>query len=260
MATAKSPVPAVDNSLSLLIVAKAKMNHGLCYMGYEESTNKLVRPLYSAEKDKQCWPREDEFFVGESIVFKVICDAPEESLLPHSDVDVLVDSNEIIRIFLLEPASWSSPVSMFGTLSKLSIHTVGNIFGNENILEDKYVKEGTACPSVGIYSCKGETVELFMYVDENGKQKRRCIIKEPSKVYDLAVTAEDSYQQPKSDDSVLLLLGLGRPWPKPGQPEKERRCYIFVIGMITKPSDSNEPQVDQLAADLDTTRAAQRTF
>ena len=240
---------SIPPSLSLLIVAKAKMNYGLCYMGFDASSNTLVRPLYSAVEHKQCWPRDNDFFVGETIIFTVICAYPGQSSLPHSNEDILVNSVET-RSY---PATFL-PTVMYETLSKLSSPTVEAIFGIQNILKDEgrregvsFVREGTACPSVGIYSCNGENITLYEFTCK-GKIKKRFKVTEPStcKVYDFSITAED-YQQPKSDDSVLLLLGLGRPWVKDGQPEPIRRCYIFVIGMITKPSDSNMSQVDQLS-------------
>ena len=227
-------------SLSLLIVAKARMNYGLCCMGFDANNNTLVRPLYSVEEHS--WPRDNDFFVGDTI--KIIYSYPGQSSLPHRNEDILANS-VVTRTY--------PPCAMFETLSKLSSPTVGAIFGIQNILKDEgrrkgvsFVREGTACPSVGIYSCKGKYIDLYD-TTFNGKIKKRCTVTEPStcKVYDFSITAEDSYQQPKSDDSVLLLLGLGRPWPKRGQPEPIR-CYIFVIGMITKPSDSNMSQVDQL--------------
>ena len=232
------------STLSLLIVAKAKMNYGLCYMGYDAISNKLVRPLYSAEKDKHCWPRGNDFFVGETIKFTVIYAYPVQSSLPHSNEDILVNS-VVIRS---NPPCVLLPKAMFETLFKFSSPTVGAIFGIQNILEDSFVNEGTTCPSVGIYSCYGAAIQLCI----SPYGKRRCTITEPLKVYDFPITAEDSYQQPKDDDSVLLLLGLGRPWVKPGQPEPIRRCYILVIGMITKPSDSNMLQIHQLTASLST--------
>ena len=234
-------------SLSLLIVAKAKMNNGLCYMGFDASSNTLVRPLYNAVEHRQCWPRGNDFDVGETI--KVICSYPGQSSLPHSNEDILVNSVETQSY----PAPFP-PTAMYETLFKLSSPTVGAIFGIQNILKDEgrregvsFVRAGTACPSVGIYSCKGKNIDFYDY-KFNDEIKKRCKVEEPAtrNVYDFSITAEDSYQQPKSDDSVLLLLGLGRPWLKPGQLEPIRRCYIFVIGMITKPSDSNMSQVDQL--------------
>lgn len=239
MATAKVPSPADNNVLSLLIVAKARMNQGSCYMGYDKKTNALVRPLYSAEKNKQCWPRYKVFTVGETVEFEVIQAHPQQSSLdPHRDVDVLVDK-EVNR---LNPADILSPKRVFETLSELSFPTVGEIFGSEYLNVNAYgstsVREGTACPSVGIYRCNGENISFNM--DQyNGKQ--RCIIKEPSNKYNLPITAEESYQQPKRDDSVLLLLGLARPWRKGDEPEEEKKCYILVIGMVKKPPDSGTP-------------------
>ena len=223
-------------SLSLLIVAKAKMNNGLCYIGFDASSNTLERPLYSAVEHRQCWPRDNDFFVGETIT--VICSFLGQSSLPHSNEDILVNS-VVTRSY---PDFVFSPSAIFETLFKLSSPTVGAIFGNENILEYSYVREGTACRSVGIYCCNGESITLREYLYD-GNLKRRCIIEESPMEYDFPITAEDSYQQPKNDDSVLLLLGLARPWPKR---ETIKRCYILVIGMITKPSGSNISQVNQL--------------
>ena len=140
----------------------------------------------------------------------------------------------------MNPAEPLLPKAMLETLSEFkSSSTVEDTFGNGY---STFVKEGTACPSVGIYRCKGEAIKICD-VEYDGKWKRRFLIREPSKVYNISITAE-SYQQPKSDDSVLLLLGLGRPWRKPDQAEPEKECYIFVIGIITKTSDSDTPKVD----------------
>lgn len=244
MATAKLPSPADNNILSLLIVAKAKMNQGWCYMGFNKKTNALVRPLYCAEKNKQCWPSYKVFTVGETVEFKVVRALPEQSSLPHRDVDVLVDK-EVNR---LNPADSFSPKRVFETLSELSFPTVNEIFGNEN---NTFVREGAACPSVGIYRCNGDNINLSMVQNTyNGKQRRRCIIEEPSRKYDLSITAEEAYQKPKPNDSVLLLLGLARPWRKGDDPKEEKRCYILVIGMVIKPPDSDTPGADHLAVDF----------
>ncbi len=235
MATAESPAPADNNKLSLLIVAKAKMKGGLCYMGYDNNTNKLIRPLLFSAR-KQCWERGNDFIVGETIIFNVTRRCPVQSSLPHRSDDFLVDR----KVSRKNAAGILSPTAMFEALSEFeSSFTVEEIFGNE---DKTFVKAGTACPSVAIYSCKGQNVTLYTELVEDKKygglkQRRRCIIWEPLVEYDLSITAEESYEQPKGDDNVLLLLGLGRPLEK----ENEKRCYIFVIGMFTKPSDSSTP-------------------
>lgn len=219
--------------LQLRIIAKTYMNQGRCYVGFDINTKTLWRPVKTTEENSCCWGTTiqvletgmPELKINEVYEFTIIKRNPTDIPYPHHYNDVLVSS----QFSEITPSSFPG-WNLFDEVVPCSFNTVSSVFCPGIIQEKKYIYEHTLCPSAGIYKCK--STQLQMYIVNN--VKRRLKIQDGNVQYDFPVTAS-YFKYPFGGEDVLVVLGLGRPFagtfPIMFAP---RRCYILVIGIITK--------------------------
>lgn len=224
-----------DTLISLRIIAKTRMNNGYCYLGFNEATGRILRPILTTETNKCCWPRHFDFQLFESYCFVVIflplrlpgslpcaqhspdgLDQQPLTPYPHAYEDVLVESPEA------EYIDEQFDIEFLVSISKLD---VADIF--PGMQERKYIYLNDNTSSVGILRCKAEHV--MRYVDDF--DKNRCNIVVPSGIYDFPFTAIEYDDDIHPNDDVLVVLGLARPYDRDGE-YLPPRCYILVVGFF----------------------------
>ena len=205
------------NTVQLTIIAKTRMNNGFCYIGLFPNNN-LVRPIPRATENECCWFL-THLEVGEQHCFQVLDSVPQVSY-PHKVNDILVK-----YLCREEPPG---DIDLFGVLRPLSHEIMRDVFGGEELIDGRYVEEGSMCPSVGIYRCHRDNIVFY----RNDEGKSRCKITDNGRVFDFRMTAS-SWEEDTRNKEVLVMLGLGRPFRgTEGHSYNPRRCYALVVGLV----------------------------
>mgnify|MGYP001799624990 CR=1 FL=1 len=242
---------SLDVDKVLLAVATTHMKDSYeCVMCWCETEKKLLRPVTNL-KDKS-WDL-GTFTVGNRYKFNVVELPPvEKAILPHQNEDMIV-GNEVIPM-----AKDRKPLAQNELYAKLRDYGklfVTDIFGNDNIKEDKYINKGVNCASAGILHCNTDYIR-FYYDDR--RRKLRCVIKVEGK-QDLDFPCSAQYIPDKSDieksvnRECLVLLGLARGFHRDGDREhhKKKRCYILVIGVLMESPVSEVLKSESLSRNLE---------
>ncbi|XP_031549778.1 uncharacterized protein LOC116287256 [Actinia tenebrosa] len=218
-----------EQFINLNIIVQTRMKKGYCHLGFDSQSGRILRPFYRPIDGSCCW--DTPLQIDKTYVFRILSsprDGPKRlTPLPHNNEDLLVDNQAIKR----ESNETASP-DIFQRLKKLSKSSVEEIFG-PGIKENKYVDEGTDCPSVGVLGCMGSDLEMIR--DPFEYRKRRVKI---SGGYEPRFTAIDAEHIPEDlpDNPTLVVLGLGRPFAGTGQNHFDpRRCYILVLRILQNP-------------------------
>lgn len=215
-----------QDQLNLLIIVKTKMNNGYCFIGWDMISGGLVRPILRTATNQCCWQETDPVLdVGQQHRFQVYSRNLKEIPFPHKSNDVLVHYLESI------PAE---EITMFDLLGAESCNRVEDVFNGADIKERRYVIEGDMCPSAGIYRCSGKNLSVFDFKFRDGNMKKRCQIIEGEITFLFPITALQPYF-PTNED-VLVIIGLARPFPGYNGEYNPKRCTIIVLGIIPKPN------------------------
>jgi len=229
------------NHLKLMIIAKARMSDGFfCYIGWDEDTedrHKLVRPVLRQNSCRWRLAKDKDLNVGEKHLFEVRSPELQGISHPHRANDVFVSYREPCD----QSTKASDVVDLYDILIKQGHQTVKEVFYN-TLREGKYVLEHTKCPSVGVYKCKREKLRI---TTDNNRDERTCeITEDPLVVYKYKITAVDdelSVVDPSED--VLVILGLTRPYRGSSHQFTKLRCYVIVVGFVTRSrSQQQSPQ------------------
>lgn len=240
------------DDLKLLIAAKARNNSGnrvgFCYIGCDMERHKLIRPVLRQSSSRWFPERDKDLKKGELHLFKIVKPELEGISHPHRANDVLVKYNR--SCVQPDPAADHSDfIELYNILEGQSHETVKNVFGNLEDFNGQYFLEHTKCPSVGVYRCKKENLEII--ITEKGE--RRCKITEEGTIvgnYKITAVGDDPPDLDSSED-VLVILGLSRPYPGSSRQYEKLRCYIMVVGFVTK--STNPHQHSQLRHDIQST-------
>lgn len=216
--------------LKLLIVVKARMNDGFCYIGWDMDHHKLVRPVL---RQLSCrWlPKDQELQIGETHLFEVISFEPESSPWPHRAEDVHVKYRKRCE----QAVDNFDEGELYDILMRQSRETVKEVFGNMDEFNGKFFYERTRCPSVGIYRCKRRNLSPIMRFRQGKGTERRCKITEEGRtdVFDFKITAvDDELPAAELNDDVLVVFGLTRY----SNPYASRSaCVIIIVGFVGRP-------------------------
>ncbi|XP_031570683.1 uncharacterized protein LOC116305007 [Actinia tenebrosa] len=222
-----SEEPTVVYSVTLHIIAKTRMNRGSCHLGlcFNSGSSRIFRPLYRTQESQCCWNQPLE--LDKEYNFNILGTSGESfTPLPHSNEDLLVDH----RSMQILDSNVSSSDDVFTELQNMAKLSVEDIFGPNTIRQNKYVDEGSDCPSVGVLSCMGSNLEMIR--DPFNYRKRR--VKIPGG-YEPRFTASDAENIPEDlpDNPTLVVLGLARPFAGTGQNHFDpKRCYILVLRIL----------------------------
>ncbi len=140
----------------------------------------------------------------------------------------------------------SLDLDTFEQMSELGKATLEEIFGERHLsLKKNYVPLGTDCTSVGVLKCTSDYIEIG---DEESKGKKKKIVSifeiddeaneidDNEKVYvtDLPLTAISFPELFKStNNTILLVIGLGREFTPKTNPNIGKVCYLLVVGILT---------------------------
>ena len=220
--TLKSPP---KDPLRLLIVAKAKMSDGFCYIGWDMDRHELRRPVLRKGSCRWFPAKDKNLNIGEKHLFKIRSPKLEGISHPHRANDVFVKYSEPVA------DSCDDVVELYDLLIERSYTTVKEVFGNIERFNGEYFLEHTKCPSVGIYRCKRGHLKI-PYSDRG---ERRCEIIEEELLFSFKITAVDE-ELPDVDgnEDVLVVLGLTRPYKGSSHQYTKLRCFIIVVGFVAK--------------------------
>ncbi|VDH97555.1 Hypothetical predicted protein [Mytilus galloprovincialis] len=213
-------VPCLNLSCILKIIAKTNMNKGICYLGLEESTNCIYRPIFNIFNQQCCWPINKQLILGKLYKFDVIAYPNPTTYFtpfPHRKEDMIVSGFVCCGLPI--------PTPVYPSLSHLAKKDIKDIF--KDIKKKRYVYENTKCSSVGILrSC------AFIQFNEF-KKKNYCKILCKSGVYFLPITAMTYDNIGISYTDALIVLGLGRPYRGKTDEYDPARCYLIVVGIYS---------------------------
>lgn len=208
------------SSCILKVIAKTKMSKGFCYLGLEERTGGIFRPIFNTSNQQCCWPTNAELMFGMLYKFYVIL-YPNPikyfTPFPHRNEDMIVSGFVLCGVPIPYPL-------YYPTFSHLAKNDVEDIF--KDIKKKRYVNENTQCSSVGIL--KSSALIAF----NPFKQKYYCKLKCKSGVYVLPITAThvDLVSLSYYTDAVIV-LGLGRPYKGKKDEYDPARCYLLAVGI-----------------------------
>lgn len=209
------------SEIVLRIIAKTRMNNGHCYLGLNEETGKIYRPITTTQPGTCCWHSSRNFSLQKSYRFRVTFN-PDHPIgysftpLPHRFEDMVVES------FVSEEDTGQFDPRCLSNEAKRDVDEI--FYGIE---EKRYLKENTDSPSTGILKCRSENVSI--YFNEWGKI--RCSIQMDSGSYEFPVTGIDMEENPDESKDLIIVLGLARPYDKDGE-FVPARCYILVVGLF----------------------------
>lgn len=231
--------------LTLMIVAKARMSDGFCYIGWDMDRHKLVRPVLRKSTCRWLPAKDKDLKIGEKHLFKVRSPELEGISHPHRANDVFVSYRKPCDQ-AEQAADSSDVVDLYDILIKQSHQTVKEVFNNLKQFNGEYFLEHTKCPSVGVCKCKREKLRIITDKDRRGE--RRCEITEDVPiVYNYKITAvDDELPDVDINEDVLVILGLGRPYRGSSHQYTTWRCFIIVVGFLAPLKYTNAQQQSQL--------------
>ena len=225
-----------DLYLRLIIVAKARMSDGFCYIGWDINRHKLVRPVLRKNSCRWLPAKDKDLNIGEKHLFEVRSLKLEGISHPHRVNDIFVSYRKVAKA-----VDSSDVADVYDILIEQSHHTVTEVFNNPKQFNGEYVLEHSKCPSVGVYKCKREKLRITTENDRKGE--RRCEITQdaPVQVYNYKITAVDD-ELPDVDPSedVLVLLGLTRPYKGSSHQFTKLRCFVIIVGFVTKSANARQ--------------------
>lgn len=228
--------------LKLVVVASTFMSNSFeCVIGWSIKDKKLIRPVTNLEGNS--W-RLGTFTVGCKYQFVIVNSNPGNAIYPHKSEDIIVE--KVIDGLVL--GATNVPVQftesrMYNMLFGSSVESVSSVFDPGVICERKYIIKGTECPSVGILRCKVGEIEIYEKTNaaNPSSTSKRCRIFQGAETFDFPVKAQNgdalmTFNSPPAaeyaSNTILVLLGLGRPFAGDGKVFDPPRCYILLIGVI----------------------------
>lgn len=223
-----------DLCLRLMIVAKARMSDGFCYIGWDMDRHKLVRPMLRKSSCRWLPAKDKDLNIGEKHLFRVRSPELEGISHPHRVNNIFVSYRKA-GDRAAKALDSSDLVDLYDILIEQSHQTVTEVFNNPKQFNGEYVLEHSKCPSVGVYKCKRG--KLRITTENDSKGARRCEITQdaPVQVYNYKITAVDD-ELPDVDPSedVLVILGLTRPYKGSSHQFTKLRCFVIIVGFVTK--------------------------
>ena len=221
-----------------MIVAKARICDGFCYIGWDIDRHKLIGPVLRKNSCRWLPAKDKDLNVGEKHLFKR---SPEIEGIsnPHRANDVF-ESYRKPCDQAAKAADSSDVVDLYDILIEQSHQTVKEVFNNQRQFNGKYVLEHTKCPSVGVYKCKRENLRITTKNDSRGG--RRCEITQDARVvYNYKITAvDDKLPDVDFSEDVLVILGLTRPYQGPSHQYTKLRCFVIVVGFVTRSTNAQQ--------------------
>ena len=207
---------------SLLMIVKTRMNGGHCYLGLSLEDNRIYRPIYNEAAGQCCWPKAIPMQVGSFYGFKKTFRNPSTDY-PHK-------SNDIVVAEELKEGSFTQE-AMYEHLLPFAKTSVNEIFNDMLTIQDNgkcYVHEGTKCESFGIVKVKSKSISY--------DKPRLNFSDATNQTFNLSWTSSEDLDSAKervacgTDNDLLIIVGLGRPWDYDGFFQRPR-CYLIAIGL-----------------------------
>lgn len=199
--------------MKLQVVVQSVMGSGVCYLVYDPIQKKMFRPIKTGTS---FWSVPELKIDTMYLFFPLQLPVPLTVSLPHSREDLHVQQ-------WIEQPDKLNDYTIYNALYEIANNSVELIFGN--IMEGKYVLEGTDCPSVGILRCIGVPIQLYY-----------CFGKPRLKIgdsYDFPYKAY-THDQIIPGCPALIVLGLGRPYDGDGL-FIPKRCYLLALRILMQP-------------------------
>ena len=212
------------SEIDLDIIGETRMKKGRCVMGLDKR-NRLLRPINRTLPNSCCWSKDKNFKVWNRYRFKVLRhpDATTEAPtpFPHSTEDTVVEENTRH----MEKADRSS---LFNRMLSIAVSKPEEIFGP--LQDKKFVNKDTKCCSVGIVKCKERNITVKP--NRYAPAKKRLVMNLSDQgVCDFSLTGLEYDEPGQNDNTVLVLLGLARPWDR-NCIYSPARCYVLALNII----------------------------
>ena len=230
----------------VVITEVTRMHHGhFCVAGWDIHAGQMVRPLQPSGAHWELRNGQLPFRVGEVIH----CHPAhrEHGSPPHSHEDFL-----LLKI----PGALKqfNEKETFDLLQRTVDTSVRKMFG-QHLIDDKYIPDGAECRSLGAVCVQRRNVR---FIKGYRPGKLRVELYDSDRIlYDLPVTCEAllhafSQEQPnskshsghdaanqwlqvtRSDQPVMLRLGLARGWEGSDGTWNPKRCYLQLNGIICR--------------------------
>lgn len=238
----KAKYPA-DRFKPVLISEVTRMSRGnYCVAGWDIHAERMVRPLQPSGANWRLGNARDVFSVGH--LLNCVASGRRNTAYPHATEDLLLSKTPSV----LEKFDESTTYEL---LLDKAFESIQQLFGRP-LLEDKYLPDGTQCPSLGGVRVACSRVNFI----EDGFGKLRLVLQDADNIsYRLAVTSEelrrifsasDANAEPffgvaeanewlsvnSPDSEIILRVGLARGWAGTDGAWNPRRCYAQLNGII----------------------------
>jgi len=227
----------------VLISEVTRMSRGnYCVAGWDIHAGKMVRPLQPSGANWRLGTARHVFFVGH--LLNCVPSDRRNTAYPHATEDMLLSETPSLLEKFDEPTT-------YGLLLDKAFESIQQLFGLP-LLENKYLPDGTRCPSLGGVRVVCSRVHFI----EDGFGKLRLVLQDADNIsYRLAVTSEelrhifsasDEDAEPffgvaeanewlsvnPADSEIILRVGLARGWAGRDGVWNPRRCYAQLNGII----------------------------
>lgn len=222
-----------ETSRPVLITEVTRMKGGFsCVAGWDLHKETIVRPL-------QCTGANWRVQEGSSLAPFNLVDLDVAGRgkggYPHRTEDTLLSKEPGLLETLTEAEAYR-------LLKDTTFPSIAAVFDNQ-LIEDKYVIDGTHCRSLGGVLAFARNLE---FVEDFGKLRVR-IDDSDRKTYRLKVTSEalqtifddkgtaavnEWLSESPQSSPVILRIGLPRGWIGPNKDWNPKRCYVQLNGII----------------------------
>lgn len=239
----KEKYPAGERRWPVVITEVTRMSKGFyCVAAFDIHAGRMIRPLQQPSSNWRLANR-DIFAPGNLVV----CDytgVRGSGAYPHRTEDtVLARMPELLEVLRPEDVQNVLGASLHGSIAEVY---------DRQLMEDKYVNDGTRCASLGGIAVPIQNLEF----EESFGKLRLRIRDNDGKHYSLAVTSDDlrtrfhdnpadppAIQQAnewlagfRRDSATILRLGLARAWDGKEQKYNPKRCFLQCNGIILSSS------------------------
>lgn len=244
--TAKKKYPETSfRPILITEVTKMYGNH-YCVAAWDLYKAEIVRPLLPGGEYWQANTAQPRWHPG--LLLNVVTTNVAFGLHPHRRENLILHERPVILESWQEPELYQS---LFGTTHSSVVEAFG-----QPLLENKYVPEGTQCPSLGSIRIKRKNVKFME--DGFGRLRLRFRFSDNNAdLYVLPVTSDFLLEMfsPKEGmfgvaeanewlevneltQEIILRLGFARGWEgKDTEPYNPKRCYLQLNGIIC-PTDN----------------------
>ena len=227
----------------VLISEVTRMSKGVyCVAGLNIASQAMVRPLLADGSNWSLGADRSVFAAGNLVDIRPT--GVRSTALPHANEDTRLQGPPVV---LERFAEDETHALLLGAARPSVVEAIGS-----QLIDNKYVVEGTLCHSLGGVTARRKQVR---FREDSYAHLRLSLSDSDGTLYDLKVTSDqlqhmfspaDHEAEPHfgvdeanewldangTDDTLILRVGLTRPWDGKENQWNPKRCYLQLNGVI----------------------------